>query len=61
MERIFNLVLSKKKFLHFDFGICPRYEQLQKEFKKTSEYITINRTFSVILACFYFVIALPEL
>ena len=33
--------------LHFDFGICPRYEQLQNKFKNQSEYIKINKTFSV--------------
>ena len=55
------IIHAKKKVLHFDFGICPRYEQLQSEFKKTIEYITINKTFSVILAFFYFVIAYTAL
>ena len=33
--------------LHFDFGICPRYDQLQVLFKNQSEYIKINKSFSV--------------
>lgn len=47
-----TIPISVNKFeldnvLRFEFGVCPRYEQLQNEFKNQSEYLKVNKTFGV--------------